>query len=163
MRDLELLKNQIRRIEYAMLATRGAKGLIVSRPVQTLWVDNDATVWFFTSKRSQKVAQIRRDSHVHLSYSDVAHKIFISITGKAELIVDPQKASELWKMAQTIFFPEGPADPKLLLLKVEPQTAHIWDGKESPTAILRKFATAVFESKASDLGMEKSITISSKR
>ena len=160
--DLELLKNLIRRIEYAMLATRAAKGSIVSRPVQTLGVDDDASIWFFTSRKSRKVAQIRRDSHVELSYSDGANKTFISVTGKAELVVDQQKDIELWKMGQTIFFPGGPSDPALLLLRVEPQAARIWDGNESPIAILRKFAAAVLRSEAADLGVEKNVEISSK-
>jgi len=163
MQDLELLKAHIRRIEYAMLATRAPDGSIVSRPLQTMDVDDDAAIWFFTSSASDKVAQIRNAPDVDLSYSDVAGRIFISIAGRAELLVDRQKTTELWAVGQTIFFPGGADDPTLLLLKVEPRLARIWNGNESPVAVLRKFAGALLRGEAADLGSADDVELPAKR
>jgi len=150
--DLELFRSLVATIEYGMLATHAADGTLVARPLQTMQVDDNGALWFFTARGSEKVAHIARDPRVNLSYADIAAKTFASIEGTATVLSDPTKAAELWRVAQRIFFPLGPEDPTLALLRIEPRIVRTWDGNESPFGTAQKFASALLRGEASDLG-----------
>ena len=146
------LRDLLMSIEYAMFTTRSRNGELISRPLQTLQVDDDGAIWFFTSAASSKVDDVGCDARVNLAYAAPARKAFVAVTGTAQLVVDRAKIAELWKPAQTIFFPLGRDDPTLVLLKVTPDTARWWDGRESMLGRLLKFGRAVLRHEASDLG-----------
>jgi general stress protein 26 len=157
--DRDSLRELLTDIEYATLTTRTRDGGLASRPLQTMQVDDAGAIWFFTSSSSGKIDDIRFDEHVSLVYADPARKIFVSLTGRAEVIVDRAKVDELWKLGQTIFFPQGRDDPSLVLLKITPLTARYWDGNESPFGLLLKFGKAVLRHEASDLGESRDIDL----
>ena len=150
--DWEVLKRLLEGIEYAMLTTRARDGSFNCRPLQTLAVDDDGPFWFFTNAASDKCEDIGDDATVGLTYADPEKKIFVAISGRAEILVDQTKIDELWTPAQNIFFPLGRDDPSLALLKVVPDSARYWDGNESALGILLKFGNAVLRGEASDLG-----------
>jgi len=139
-------------IEYAMLTTRSRDGSFNCRPLQTLQIDAHAAFWFFTNIGSDKCADVRADPRVNLSYADPSRKIFVAISGQAELPVDRAKIDELWTPAQLLFFPQGRDDPSLSLLKITPNTARYWDGNESMAGVLLKLGKALLLGEASDLG-----------
>jgi general stress protein 26 len=149
---VELLKQLLADIEFAMLTSRARDGALDSRPVQVLQIDADAAIWLFTNAASDKVDEIGCDAHVNLAFADTSRKRFASLAGNAEIIVDAHKIDELWTPAQTIFFPRGRADPSLVLLKVVPDSARYWDGNESALGMLLKFGKAVLRGEPSDLG-----------
>ena len=139
-------------IEYAMFTTRSRNGELISRPLQTLQVDDDGVIWFFTSAASAKIDDIGHDARVNLAYADPARKRFVTVVGSARVVVDRAKIDELWSAAQTIFFPLGRDDPSLVLLKVTPASARCWDGRESMLGLALKFGKAMLRHEASDLG-----------
>jgi hypothetical protein len=55
--DFAHLKELIENIEIAMLTTTDTDGTLRSRPLQTVGVEDDGTLWFFTSQSSPKVAR----------------------------------------------------------------------------------------------------------
>lgn len=146
------LSELVMSIEYAMLTTRSRSGELVSRPLQTLQVDDDGALWFFTSAASAKLDDIGYDARVNLAYADPARKRFVTVVGTAQTVADDAKIDELWSAAQTIFFPLGRDDPSLVLLKVTPSAARCWDGRESIFGLALKFGKAVLWQEASDLG-----------
>jgi general stress protein 26 len=139
-------------IEYAMLTTRSRDGSFNCRPLQTLQIDAHSTFWFFTNTGSEKCADVRSDPRVNLAYADPARKIFVAIAGQAELVIDRAKIDELWTAAQLVFFPGGPDDTTLTLLKITPDSVRYWDGNESTAGVLLKFGKALLLGEASDLG-----------
>lgn len=145
------LRRQIEAIEYCMLTSRARDGLS-TRPLQTLGMDDDATLWFFTARDSEKVREIRIDPRVCIAYADTGRRVFIALSGKAAIVDDRARATALWRPAQRIFFPLGPDDPELVLLRVVPDAATVWDGNEPLLGMLRKFGKAMLRGEASDLG-----------
>lgn len=64
----------IRAIRVALLTTVDRDGLFHARPVQTLQVDSDDTLWFFTDWSSPKVDELHHDVRVSLGYADPTAK-----------------------------------------------------------------------------------------
>jgi general stress protein 26 len=124
--DLAELIRIIRDIRIALLTTVGSEGQFHTRPVQTLQVEADATLWFFTDWTSPKVAELDHDVRVGLGYSDIANNVYVALSGEAHLFRDPQKAKELWSIEQRAYYPKGPDDERLALLRVAILHAEYW-------------------------------------
>jgi general stress protein 26 len=146
-------------IEYTMLTTVAPDGSLVSRPLQTLQMDACGVLWFFTSIKSNKVDDIRLGPRVNLAYANPEKKLFVSISGLAEVVQDQAKVDELWSSGQLIFFPRGREDPSLALLKITPTGATYWNGNESSIATLVKLGRAVLTGQASDIGTSRNLVI----
>jgi general stress protein 26 len=116
----------IRAIRVAFLTTVDRDGRFHARPVQTLQVDADETLWFFTDWTSPKVDELHRDVRVSLGYADPAKNTYVAISGVGTLLWDPQKASELWSVEQRAYYPQGPEDERLALLRVRIDQAEYW-------------------------------------
>ncbi len=69
------------------------------------------------------------DQHrkANLSYADLARQSFVSVSGRARLLRDPDKARELWTQRVKPWFPSGLDDPDLGLAEVTVETAEYWD------------------------------------
>jgi general stress protein 26 len=124
--DLAELTRIIRDIRIALLTTVGREGQFHTRPVQTLQVEADATLWFLTDWTSPKVAELDQDIRVGLGYSDLAKNAYVAVSGEARLIRDPEKAKELWSIEQRAYYPKGPDDERLALLRVAIMHAEYW-------------------------------------
>ena len=61
-------------------------------------------------------------SVVLITYGDVRSRNYMSVTGTATVLQDPAKAAELWDAAVRSWFPDGPADPEVAVIKVEVAT-----------------------------------------
>ena len=114
------------RIRVGLLTTVDLRGHFHSRPLQTLQVESDQTLWFFTDWSSSKVDELQSNPQVSLGYAEPAQHTFVVVNGVARVMRDPQKAKQLWSAEQLTFFPEGPEDPRLALLRVEMQRAEYW-------------------------------------
>ena len=119
----------IKDIKIAMLTTVESNGCLRSVPMTTMQTECEGLVWFFTNFDSQKVEDIRINSCINVTYSDVHKNVFVSVTGKAEVVKDPLKMQELWKPVLTAYFPDGLEDPDLGLLKVSIDEAEYWDSR----------------------------------
>jgi len=146
------LRELLHGMEYALLTTHQADGALTSRPLQLLDVDDAGVLWFFTSLASAKADELRRDARVNLAFADPAARVFVSISGSAEVLVDPARADALWRASQKVFFPHGAQDPTLGVLKVVAHSARYWDGNESMLGLLLKYGKAVLRAESSDLG-----------
>ncbi|MBJ7535459.1 pyridoxamine 5'-phosphate oxidase family protein [Rhodomicrobium vannielii ATCC 17100] len=120
------LVTMIDAIEVGMLTTADEAGHMRSRPMATQRAE-DGCLWFFTSRDSPKVEEIRKDCQVNVSYSDPANQIFVSVSGLARTLRDEARIRELWTGQAQRWFPEGPEDPRIALLSVEITAAEYWD------------------------------------
>ena len=158
--DRATLRQLLAGFEYVMLTSRAADGALDSRPLQILQIDAHCAIWFFTNAASCKIEEIGREPRVSVACADPARKIFASINGTAEIVVDRRKLEELWTPAQKIFFPLGRDDPSLRILRITPLTARYWDGNEAMAGMLLKFGKAVLRGEASDLGSSEQFDLS---
>src|SRR4051812_19695233 len=96
-RDLARLKELIEDIKVGMLTTADADGTLRSRPLQTVGVEEDCTLWFFTSQSAPKVNEAEADAgRVNVSYASPAKQDYVSISGRATLVRDREKMRKLY-------------------------------------------------------------------
>jgi general stress protein 26 len=100
----------------ALLVTVEADGLLESRPMGCVHTDFEGTIWFLTFAHSSKVNEISKDNRVLVSYASAAKYEYVSLSGTARLVRDPEKLKELWSEAFRVWFPSGLDDPELALL-----------------------------------------------
>ena len=113
-------------IRVALLTTVDLEGHFHTRPVQTLEVEREEAVWFFTGWGSQKVDELLHDRRVSLGYADPNRHVYLAVSGVASLLRDPKKARELWTAEQRAYYPNGPDDERLALLRVRLEQAEYW-------------------------------------
>ncbi len=119
----------IEAVDVGMLTTEDKNGRLRSRPMVTQRAEA-GVLWFFSAKDTPKILEVQKDSEVNLSYSDPAKEVYISVSGVARAFQDPAKVRELWNSDAQRWFPEGPDDPSITILKVEMTQAEYWDVKE---------------------------------
>jgi general stress protein 26 len=78
----------------------------------------DMVVWFGTNVKSRKVGEIRKDPRVTLYYPDPDDGGYVTITGTAIIVDDPQETKIRWKEEWESFYPDREKD--YVLIKVTP-------------------------------------------
>ncbi|MEO6972028.1 MAG: pyridoxamine 5'-phosphate oxidase family protein [Rhodoferax sp.] len=126
------LWDMIKDIKFAMFTTRHGNGHLHSRPMTTQsTVMNDASLWFFVSRKAGPVADLMQEPTVNLTYADPGKDTYVSVSGAAHVVDDLAKTRTLWTSAAQAWFPGGADDPDLALVEVKTSHAHYWDIKEN--------------------------------
>jgi len=99
------------------------------RPMSIQKADEDGTLWFLSPNDSHKNAEIAADSSVKLYFQGSAHSDFLYLTGHASISEDPSLIHELWEPVLKTWFTEGIDDPRISVIKFEPETGYYWDTK----------------------------------
>ena len=123
-----------RDIKITMFTTIDAEGHFVSRPMAQQLTEPDGDLWFFAERDSRVVEEITANPHVGLTLSST--DTWISIDGDAQVVDDSAKAKELWNSYVEAWLPQGPDDPSVVLIKVDPHTAEYWDSPGGRVASL---------------------------
>jgi general stress protein 26 len=130
--DISEVGRLIEGIRIAMLTTLSGEGRLVSRPLSTRDVTFDGVLWFLTSISSKKAYELAADAHVNLAYVDEDGGRYVSIDGRGAIVHDPEKIAQLWNETfDRMYFPKGPGDPDLVLLRVTAETAEAWTSASS--------------------------------
>ncbi len=141
--ERDLLRNLIQDIDIAMFTTLSPEGYPVSRPLSTQKVEFDGEVlWFMTRADSPKIGEVRRNGRVNVAYASPDKNIYVSVTGDAKVTRDQAMINELWSDALKAFFPNGPTDRNLTLVRVSVATAEYWDGPSSAVGKAISFIVA---------------------
>jgi general stress protein 26 len=155
--DLAKLVEFILDIRVALLTTVGPDGHFHTRPVQTLDVEANRTLWFFTDWSSPKVDELHHDVRVSLGYADTAKNVYVAVTGIGRLMRDGQKAKKLWSTEQRAYYPQGPEDERLALLRVDIERAEYWIAPGRISYIVAAVAAAVTGTPAGIIGENRKI------
>ncbi len=142
------LNTLVKDIKFAMMTTVNPDGSLASRPMACQQTDFDGDMWFFTQKTSGKILSLSKDQHVNLGYASPTDNRYVSVSGRAELVEDAEKAKELWNPFYRAWFPKGLKDPDLILIRVRVETAEYWDSPSSMVVKLVGFAKALLTGKA---------------
>ncbi len=86
---------------------------------------DDMTLWFVTRRDSAKVDELASDSHVSVLLQDSAR--YLSLSGRARVILDTDKLTSLWRPSWKLWFGEGPEAANGVLLRVQVREAEFWD------------------------------------
>ncbi|AWK86327.1 pyridoxamine 5'-phosphate oxidase family protein [Azospirillum thermophilum] len=150
----EKLWGLIKGIRVAMMTTLDDNGLLNSRPMATLPHAGfeDGTLWFFTQIDSPKVHELATHKRVNLAYADPGNENYVSISGIGETVRDPDKIRFLWRDILSTWFPKGPDDPEIALLKITVDHAEYWDSPSSAMVYAYGYVKAKLTGEAPDPG-----------
>jgi len=140
-------------IDYAVFTTRGSDGApLHARPMAYRKVEGDGDLWFFTKKDSRKVKELSADPQTLVSFADPGRQTFVSITGRSEVVADRAKVKALWNEIYRAWFPGGPEDDNVVLIRVEAERAEYWDTPTSALVYAFGYVKAVVTGKPARAG-----------
>jgi general stress protein 26 len=151
----------IEKVGVGMLATRSADGLR-ARPLEPRPDRTAGIIWFLTDDRSGKDHEIEAHSEVCLVVIDVKDKAYLSITGHAEVLRDTAQAAVIWRESDRTWWPGGPDDPNLRVLRLTPQRAELWDGPASSAVAAFELVKARLTGEKPNLGENRKVTVEMK-
>lgn len=138
--SLEKIRDMTKDVKFGMLTTVDENERLSSRPLTSQQVDAAGNMWFFISDEATFISAVQQHPEVNVNFSDVDDSLYVSVSGRAEVLRDRQKAEELWNAMVKPWFPEGVDDPHLRLLKVQIHAAEYWDSGSSK--MMQLFAMA---------------------
>jgi len=148
----------IEEVGVCMLTTQSG-GRLRARPLEAR-PDRDAGLIFFvTDLHSPKEDEIEAAPDVGLVFISPSSKAYLSITGRASVSRDAEKIKTVWRKTDEVWWPGGPNDPDVSLLRIELFTAELWDGPASAVVTAFEFAKARVTGEEPNLGENRKLTV----
>jgi general stress protein 26 len=148
----------IEKARVGMLTTRFAGGMR-ARPMEARSDRDAGIIWFLTDVRGYKDDEIDADHDIGLVFIDHDTRAYLSITGRASVIRDTNQAKAIWKKTDDVWWPEGPRDANVRVLRVEPTTAELWDGPANAAVAAIEFSKARLTGEKPNLGENRKVTV----
>jgi general stress protein 26 len=139
------------------MLTTSSGGIMRARPMHALLDREGGCVWFITDQRGAKDQEIEADPDVCLAFADPRSNTYVSITGRAEITRDVAKAEELWSNEAQAWWPRGPGDPSVRVLRVTADRAEFWDTRGNSITVALKLTAARISGNPPDLGENKKV------
>lgn len=146
--DQQRLYDIIKKVDYCMFTTHTGRTLR-SRPMSTI-VRDSGEIAMLSDMRGGKDEEISKNKDVLLSYSD-GGKLFASVSGKAQMSTDRALIRELWNPGAQAFWPDGPDDPDVYVILVQPSEGEYWESSGGVISGI-KFAYALATGTEPDAG-----------
>lgn len=146
----------IDKIGFCMLATHNGSD-IRSRPMSAYTKRDDGSVYFLTDVASHKDEEVARYPNVCLAFADTKGQKYVSVSGTAEVLNDRELIREIWAFPAKAWW-EGPEDPSIRILKVNPASAEYWDSPGTVISYIKMAAAAVSSSKP-DMGENEKVSL----
>jgi general stress protein 26 len=147
----------IEHVGVGMLTTRFSGGFR-ARPLEARADREAGIIWFLTDARSAKDHEIGAEPDVGLVFIDPGKKAYLSITARAQIRRDTPQAQKIWKTTDKMWW-DGPEDPNLRVLRVDPQCAELWDGPSSTAVEAYEFVKARITGEKPNLGENRKVTV----
>lgn len=157
--SLRHLADKLEPQRVAMLTLAESQGL-ASRPMTPLEMDAEGAIWMMTSRRSMEGVLGAGGGPANLSFVDAADNDYISVRGHAELSDDAARKQALWSAMARPWF-SGPDDPDLVLLRIVPEQAEIWDGPDNAATRVLAMAASVAAGKPVGMGGKQTLDLPS--
>src|SRR4028118_782704 len=126
---LKKFKKLVEDVNVCMFITNSTDQYDHTRPMATIDVEDDGTLWFYTDIRSIKVEEVTINKRVHLTYAHPGKDSYLDIWGTSSIVNDRELVKAKWKPVVKAYFPEGAEDPNLALMKVTPLTVYYWESE----------------------------------
>jgi general stress protein 26 len=88
-------------------------------------------IWFFTAKDTDLVRELEKGERAIATFASKGHDLFATIHGRLSLDNDRKVIDELWNRYVAAWYEGGKDDPKLALLRLDPEKAEIWENASS--------------------------------
>jgi len=144
------LRKLLKGFRVAMLTTVTPDGSLRSRPMATVRSGAEGEVWFLTKSRTPKVGEVEEHKRVNVVYASAKDGRYVSLSGTASLVRDPEQIIALWKPRLRKWFPDGKRDPELAALRVQVERAESWKDNGKMEVLSRAAAGGPAPAPASD-------------
>jgi general stress protein 26 len=151
----------IEKVGVGMLTTRFDGGLR-ARPLEPRPDRKEGVIYFVTDLRGSKDDEIEAAPEVCLVVIDHKEKAYLSISGHASVMRDSAKAAAIWKKTDNVWWPDGPSDPNVRVLRLVPEKAELWDGPSNSAVAAFEFAKARITGEKPNLGENRKVTVEMK-
>ncbi len=156
--EFEKLGELIKDIRIAVVTTVEPDGTLHGRPLAALAYENDGQLWFYTAIDSAKVSEVANDVRASVAFADTDEDKYVVVSGTADIVNDRQRIHQLWTPFAKPWFPDGPDDPNLALLRVQAERAEYWTSA-GKAAYLFGVAKAAVTGKRTQLGENRKLTM----
>jgi general stress protein 26 len=109
---------------FCMVTSTADDGALHARPMTPQQVTDELEAWFFVSRTSEQARDVAERPRVNLSFDGSSD--WLSVAGTATLVDDRRLVEEMWNPIVEAWFPDGPQDPDLVLLRVDAESAEYW-------------------------------------
>jgi general stress protein 26 len=132
----------INKIDICLFATRGDDGQLHARPMSNNGqVEWDGQSWFFAPTDGRLVAELRADPAAVAAYRAEKGFAFVSVSGRATIEMDQELKQRYWLDDLERWFPNGPSDPNVALIRLDAEGAQWWTEDGDGKADLREAVT----------------------
>lgn len=97
-----------------------------TRPMTAQIEDGKGPIWFFSSSESDLVRKLQAGHRAFAAFSAKGHALFATVHGMLQRDDDRATIDRLWNPFVAAWFEGGKDDPKLALLRFDPEHAEIW-------------------------------------
>jgi general stress protein 26 len=132
------LEQLLQSFDTAMLTTLTPMGLLRARPmeIQKPVPELDCDLWFVTSLDSAKSDEIAHEHQVGVSCFRRSDRAYLSISAIARIRREPELIAKLFKPSWKLWFPDGPADPRIALIEMKVERGEYWNPEGGPVRLL---------------------------
>lgn len=120
------------------------------RPMAAQLEDDKSTIWFFTSTETALAQGLADSKRAVLAFASKGHDLFATIHGRLSRDADRATIDRLWNRYVAAWFEGGKDDPKLALLRFEPERGEIWEDASSVLAGIKMLLGADPKADAKD-------------
>ncbi len=102
-----------------------------ARPMTAQLEGDRGPIWFFTTRDNALVEGLARGERAIATFADKGHDLFATMHGRLSLDEDRDTVDRLWNRFVAVWYEGGKDDPKLALLRLDPEKAEIWLNESS--------------------------------
>jgi general stress protein 26 len=111
--------------ETAMLVTRSLASHLRARPMAIVGHDHGGRLFFASRPEDEKLDEIQKNPDIAVTMQKPG--CYLSLTGRAQIENDTNLAQELWSPSMKLWFPGGPEDSALTLIRFDTERGEYWD------------------------------------
>jgi general stress protein 26 len=88
--------------------------------------DEGGPIWFFTARDNHLVRNLDEGNCAIATFTSKGHDLFATLHGRLSLDTDRAVVDRLWNRFIAAWYERGKDDPKLALLRLDPDHGQIW-------------------------------------
>jgi general stress protein 26 len=150
--SLDELRATLREFDTVMLVTIGEGEMMHARPMALQDLDErlDCDLWLVTSMQTTKVHEIGRDRKCAVVALRSRDGAYVSIAATARCERNEAEVKRLWKPDWKAWFPKGPDDPEIGIVKLTVDRAEYWEPEGGRLRVLFSMAKNVMQGRPAD-------------
>ncbi|MBZ4419732.1 pyridoxamine 5'-phosphate oxidase family protein [Myxococcus sp. RHSTA-1-4] len=159
--DRQEFESLLKGYDVALLTTRGADGHFHTRPMALSKKRRTGSeIWFATWADTQKVQDLETDPHCSLAFhASENSSTYLSVSGVVEIVRDRRVIHDLWEANWKPWFPKGPDEGDIALLRFIPEHAEYVHPAGGKLKVLFSTAKALVTKQRPDAGQKKELDL----